>query len=200
MSLMGVRTSGALRARAIAAGALALVLVAAPGAPAAADAPAQDPDRVEAAFLRNFARYVTWPDASFHDPAAPWQIGVLGRDAFVDVLERTLQGRTEQDRRFEVRRAQSVEALRGCHIVFVGYRDAARRRAALAELKGRPVLTVSDADGFLEDGGVIQLVVRDTVQLSVNLDQARLGGLRVQTKVLEVARAVVEGGATRVLR
>lgn len=161
---------------------------------------AQSPSKVEAAYVRNFARYVTWPEGAFREPRSSWRIGVLGRDRLGDVLEQTLQGRTEQDRPFEVRRAQTLDALRGCHIVFVGFDDAARRRAALAELKGKPVLTVGDADEFLDEGGIIQFVVGDTVQMSINLDQARASALRIQTKMLEVSRAVREKGVVRVLR
>jgi hypothetical protein len=190
----------ALAAWAFTAGALAVALSAAVRVPAAAELVAQDPTKVEAAYLRNFARYVIWPEGAFVDPKAPWRIGVLGRDPFGDVLAQTLQGRTEQDRTFEIRRGQSVEALRGCHIVFVGFRDAGSRRAALAELKGKPVLTVGDADGFLEEGGIIQFAVRDTVEMSINLDQARVGALKIQTKMLEVSRAVVEHGVTRMRR
>jgi hypothetical protein len=185
---------------ALAAAALAALLAAGLTAAAAADPAPQTPSQVEAAYLRNFARYVTWPDGAFREPHAPWQIGVLGRDRFGDVLEQTLRGRSEQDRLFEVRRAHSVEALRDCQIVFVGYDDAPRRRAALAELRGRPVLTVGDADGFLEEGGIVQFVVRDTVQMSINLDPARAGALKIQTKMLEVSVAVVENGVSRVQR
>jgi hypothetical protein len=206
MRTTGARATGVLRGCALAA-TLAAALAAAQSAAlagtpqaAAADPGAQDLRRVEAAFLRNFARYVSWPETAFRDAKAPWQIGVLGRDALADALERTLQGRTEQERPFEVRRARSAEALRDCHIVFVGFEDPVRRRAALAELKGRPILTVGDAEGFLEDGGTVQLIVRDTVQFSVNLDQARAGALRIQTKMLEISRAVFENGVTRALR
>lgn len=190
-----IRATAALTATA-----LAVLLVASRSAPAAADLATQNPSKVEAAYVRNFARYVTWPDGSFREPRAPWQVCVLGRDRFGDVLEQTLQGRTEQDRTFEVRRGPSGEGLHGCQIVFVGYDDAPRRRAALADLKGRPVLTVGDAEGFLEEGGIIQFVVRDTVQMSINLDPARAGALKIQTKMLEVSVAVVENGVSRVLR
>lgn len=194
------RSVRALGAWAFTASALALALPAAVPAPTAADLVAHDPSQVEAAYLRNFARYVVWPEGTFADARAPWRIGVLGRDPFGDVLAQMLQGRTERDRAFEIRRAQSVEALRGCQIVFVGYRDAGSRRAALAELHGKPVLTVGDAEGFLEEGGIIQLAVRDTVQMSINLDRARVGALTIQTKMLEVSRAVVENGVMRVRR
>lgn len=152
---------------------------------------------VEAAFLRNFARYLRWPDQAFPDAGAPWRICVLGEDPFGPVLERTFDGRTEQGRGFQIVRAAAVAELPACQIVVIAYGRSEQRRAALAELRGRPVLTVGDAPGFLQEGGMIQFQVSDRVEFGVNLDQARAAALKVQAKVLEVAREVVENGAVR---
>jgi hypothetical protein len=56
---------------------------------------------------------------------------------------------------------------------------------------------VSDAPDFLQEGGAIRLDVGDRVELSVNLDQARSLALKVQTKLLEVAREVLDNGSLR---
>lgn len=156
--------------------------------------------RVEAAFLRNFAHYVTWPTQAFADARAPWRICILGDDPFGAVLEKTFVGRTEQGRPFELFRAQTVAELPDCHVVFVAHKTSATRRAALAELKGRPVLTVSDAPAFLEEGGVIRFQVDEYVEMGVNLDQARASSLTIQTRMLEVSREVLENGVVRRVR
>ena len=61
-------------------------------------------------------------------------------------------------------------------------------------VENRPVLTVADAPGFLREGGIIRFQVGDYVEMSVNLDQARSASLKIQTKMLEVTREVVENG------
>jgi hypothetical protein len=160
----------------------------------------ENPYKVEAAFLRNFSHYVTWPANAFAAPRSPWRIGILGRDPFGDILEKTFKGRTEQGRPFQIFRADTPEELPECNIVFVAYRDPARRRAALAVFRGKPVLTVGDAPEFLQEGGIIQFEVRDRVKMSINLDQARSASLTIQTKMLEVADQVVENGVVRKLR
>jgi hypothetical protein len=179
---------------------ITLVVSAGFGATARPDPVTRDPREVEAAYIRNFARYVTWPAGGLPAPGAPWCVGVLGRDSFVEVLERTLRGRTEQGHPFEIHGAASLWELPVCQIVFVGYDDPGRRQRALRALHGKPVLTVGDAPEFLREGGVIQLVVRDTVQMSVSLDQARAGSLQIQTKILEVSREVLENGIVKVMR
>ncbi len=159
-----------------------------------------DPRAVEAAFLLNFTRYVAWPDEVFADEHAPWRICVLGTDPFGQVLENTFKERRERGRGFRIERSDDPEALRGCQIVYVGYEVSASRHAALTRLQDQPVLTVSNAPGFLSEGGIVRFEVSDYVGLSVNLDQARRASLSIQTKVLEVARAVVENGKVRWMR
>ena len=159
-----------------------------------------DPYKVEAAFLRNFAHYVTWPSEAFGDAATPWRICVLGSDPFSEILETTLQGRTEQGRSFQVFRADSLNDLPPCQILYVALADSDRRRAVLAQLRDKPVLTVGEAASFLREGGIIRLQQRKTVEMSVNLDQARAAALKIQTRMLEVTAEVVENGVTRKTR
>lgn len=152
---------------------------------------------VEAAFLRNFARYVVWPVGAFASDQSPWTVCVVGAEHFDDTLEKTFAGRSEQGRRFEVVRAQGADQLRGCHIVFVGTSDGMRRRAVLAELRRQPVLTVGEAPEFLEEGGIVRLQAGERIEMGINLDQARAASLTVPSKILEVAHEVQENGTVR---
>jgi hypothetical protein len=161
---------------------------------------AENPNKVKAAFLRNFAHYVTWPGSAFPDGVASWQVCILGRDPFGDMLESTFKGRTEQGHRFEVYRSETLNKLPGCHIVFVALDNPVARRAALGELKGKPILTVGEAPEFLREGGVIRFQVEDRVRMSINLDQARAVSLAVPTRMLEVSHEVIENGVIRKVR
>jgi hypothetical protein len=156
-----------------------------------------NPPKIQAAFLRNFTHYITWPDHAFASDRSPWRICVLGGDPFGDVLDDTFKGRTEQGRPFEIFRVDAATAIPDCQIVFVAYRGSTSRRAALADLAKLPVLTVGDAPEFLQEGGMIRFLVSDHVDFGVNLDRARSASLKVQTKMLEVAHEVVENGVSR---
>ncbi|HJW55368.1 MAG TPA: YfiR family protein [Burkholderiaceae bacterium] len=157
----------------------------------------ENPNKVKAAFLRNFTHYVTWPANVFADDRSPWRICILGNDPFGDILDNTLMKRAEQGRPFEIHRAEILNALPRCQIIYIAYQDATKRRAALAELKKSPILTVGDASDFLQEGGIIQFQVGDRVEMRINLDQARSASLTIQTKMLEVSREIVENGAVK---
>jgi hypothetical protein len=159
-----------------------------------------NPYQIKAAFLRNFAHYVIWPNNVFPDGSSPWHIGILGEDPFGDVLEMTLNGRTEQGRPFEIFRADRLDKLPNCQIIFIAYKEVADRRSVLVALKSKPVLTVSDAPEFLQEGGIIRFQVKDRVQMSINLDQARAVSLAIQTKMLEVSSDILENGVASQMR
>jgi len=171
-----------------------------PGLVSSQESVAVNPYKVEAAFLRNFARYVTWPNQTFTVSDSPWCVGILGQDPFGDILEVTFEGRIEKGRSFEIFRANMPDELPPCQIVFVAYQDAEKRRAALLKLKDEPVLTVSNAPDFLYEGGIILLEAKDRVHMSINLDQARAVSLTIQTKMLEVSQNVIENGVLRKAR
>lgn len=154
----------------------------------------ENPNKVIAAFLRNFAHYVAWPDGVFADVRSPWRVCILGRDPFGELLDDTLVGRTEQGRPFEIYRAETLDRLPVCQILYIEFDDAAKRRSALTALRGQPVLTVGDAHQFLSEGGIIELQVGERVTMSINLDRARADSLQVQTKMLEVSYATLENG------
>ncbi|HLP76305.1 MAG TPA: YfiR family protein [Candidatus Paceibacterota bacterium] len=170
------------------------------GIASAEDVKTSDPNEVMAAFIRNFARYVDWPTNTFADNHSPWNIGILGDDSFGAVVEKSLTGRVEHERPFKVFHADKLDRLPRCQIVFIAYKDSAKRRAALNALKNLPTLTVADAPDFLREGGMIRFQVKDRVEMSINLDQARAVSLNIPAKMLEVSRQVLENGETRTLR
>lgn len=195
-----LRAAAPLRARRRPWGVALLCLLLLPSLALSQEAVVERPSKVMAAFLRNFAHYVTWPDSAFSDARSPWHVCVLGGDPFGDALDKTLEGRTEQGRPFEVLRAETLDKLPACQIIYVALDAKDKRRAALAALKRQPVLTVGDAPGFLEEGGIIQFNVGDRVSMGINLDQARSVSLVIQTKMLEVSYQVLEDGFLRTLR
>lgn len=173
----------------------ALHLVA--GGQARGEAVVEPRSRVEAAFLRNFARYVGWPPSAFAGERAPWSVCIVGDDPFGAALEQTFEGRTEQGRGFTVLRRARLDQLAACQIAYVGEESAAQRRIVLEALKRLPVLTVGHAPEFLAEGGIVRLMAGERIQMSINLDQARAASLTIPTKVLEVAHEVVDNGAAR---
>jgi len=85
----------------------------------------------------------------------------------------------------------SIEAVDGCHILFLARSEAAQLAKDLNAVRAKPILTVSDVSAFLDHGGMVQFVVQDKrVRFAVNLQPALQAHLAVSSELLKVAIAV----------
>lgn len=143
--------------------------------------------QIKAAFLYNFARLVDWPTA----PAGPVVIAILGEDSFAEVLDRTITGKTIGGRPLIVRRPSRTAELKDCRILFVASSERKRVAPILSAVRGAPVLTVGEFEGFLEEGGGVNFAVEnDRVRFDVNLRAAREAGVQISARLLNLARLV----------
>jgi uncharacterized protein DUF4154 len=165
----------------------ALLLGAGPGL--AAQTARASEYQVKAVFLFNFAQFVDWPAAAFPDSDTPLVVGILGDDPFGGFLDQTLRDERLGGRPFKVRRYQRVDEIQICHILFVSRSVGDRADSILEGLTHRPILTVSDADGFA--GGMIRFVTdRNHIRLQINLEAAEAAHLTISSKLLRVAEIV----------
>ena len=160
--------------------------------PAGRAQPAPTPEyEVKAALLLNFARFTDWPARAFPSPTAPLIVGVIGKDPFGPVLEKTFSGKTMNGRSIVVKRLTADQDLKQCHLLFVPASEKRRERDLLDKLKDAPVLTVGERDEFLDHGGAVQFLLQnDSVRFSVNLHPAQSTRLRISADVLRYATAV----------
>jgi len=179
--------TGALARRVWAArAALAIVFVAASAQPAR---PVTQAD-LEAVYLYNFGKFVSWP-ADSNSAAAPFSICTIGNQDFQAPLDAVTSNATLQGRKIVVRHLTSIATSDGCQILFLGESEAARLAKDLAAVRQKPILTVSDLPSFLAHGGMIQFVIQDKrVRFSVNLQPALLARLTVSSELLKVALSV----------
>jgi hypothetical protein len=147
---------------------------------------------VKAAFLYHFAQFVEWPEAAFRDASSPLVYCTIGADPFDGALETTLKGKAIGARAIEVRHAKQASELQGCQLVFVGDGQKKQIPGVLAELRAAPVLVVGESEKFVEEGGTIGFVVEENkVRFEVNLGVAEKSGLRINAKLLALAKTVV---------
>jgi len=151
--------------------------------------------QLKAVFLFNFVQFVEWPASAHATKDSPIVIGIVGEDPFGAALEDTVKGEKVNGRSLEVRRFKEGDDVTAFHLLFISSSAKAQAVDLLPKLQGRPVLTVSETPGFAEHGGVINfVVVSKKVRFEVNPQTAARHGLKVSSKLLQVARVVDGGG------
>lgn len=149
--------------------------------------------QIKAAFLYNFAKFIEWPPGDFADTSAPLRICVLGQDPFGQELRNIANDKTVNGRKLQVNQVADLQNARTCHILFIASSEKAELKQALESLRGTGALTVGDTKGFVEQGGMINFVLEnDRVRFEVNHRAAEQAGLKISSKLLNVAKSVVE--------
>ena len=184
------RTAWTHRARARACAVLVLGLLGLTGAPAQVQAPLTEA-QAKAAFILNFARYVEWPATAFTSREAPVVACLIERSTLLGALG-ALEGRLVQGRPLKVRRSSGGDDLHGCHVVFIGEAEERRIVPLLRALASQPVLTVGDAERFIDLGGAIGIVAGDErLQFEVNRTALEQAQLKASASLLKLARSVL---------
>jgi hypothetical protein len=144
--------------------------------------------QIKAAFLFNFAKFVSWPPEAFQQPSSPIVFGILGENPFHEDLARTIQNKTIDGHPLMIREYRTAEQATNCHILFISTSEKKRLAEVIRSLNGRDVLTVGEMDRFTETGGMINFVLQGTkIRLQINNDAATHAGLKISSKLLRLA-------------
>jgi hypothetical protein len=144
---------------------------------------------VKAAYVYNFAKFIEWPGAGAF---SRFTICVYGKDPFGGFLDQAVRGKLSHGLPVVIRRLPAADqGWEDCQTLFLGVNNAARLDPILRRLQGRGILTIGDADGFAECGGMIGLLVDGgRVRFDINLAAIAAAHLRASSRLIEIGRVV----------
>jgi hypothetical protein len=146
--------------------------------------------KLKAAFLFNFAKFIHWP-ADAIGPNEPLVIGVLGENIFKGHLEAVIKGKLADGHPVIAQYLPNFTNETRCHILFIPKAQRDKILTILQSARGRPILTVSETDGFCQAGGMINLRVEsDSVRFDLNIEEAQKANLSTSGRLSGVATLV----------
>ena len=102
-----------------------------------------------------------------------------------------IEGRALQGRSVSIKRNPRTDELKSCQIVYVTDLEERRQVEALRAVRGLPVLTIGDVEGFSEVGGMIGLgATAGKVSFEINNEAAQAVGLKISSQLLKLATNV----------
>jgi hypothetical protein len=148
-------------------------------------------ERVKAAFVFNFMKFVDWPGGVFADNNSPMLIGIIGDNPLGVELEASLRGKNINGRKLAIRRISWPGEIRGIHILLICGSEARAAQDILASVKGNPVLTIGEMDRFGQQGGIINFFIEEKkVRFEINIDAADKSRLKISSQLLTLARII----------
>jgi hypothetical protein len=146
--------------------------------------------KVKAAFLLNFTKFVTWPETV--NTSAAFPLCVVGEDPFGAALngveEKQISGQY-----INLRRGLVIgDGLEQCRMLFVGNSERTNLKRILKIVAGKPVVTVSDIEGFAQAGGMFEFKDQGgRLSFVINNTKAKESGLRISASLLSLALEVL---------
>jgi hypothetical protein len=147
--------------------------------------PVSDEYRLKAAFLFRFPQFVEWPPEAL-DGHSTLDLCLIGPHPFGRLLDDLVRGEQLGGRPFSVREVTAA-TIAGCQLLYLP-NDLSTRKAVLESVGATPILTVSDAPKFLDEGGIVQLMlVENRVRFEIDATAAQRAGLRLSAQLLRLA-------------
>ncbi|MHC4186823.1 MAG: YfiR family protein [Planctomycetota bacterium] len=166
--------------------------------------------QVKAAFIYNFIKFIDWPQEKTEDVNKPLTVGILGSSPFGNSFDK-IKDTQIRGRKVVIKYFESIENIKGgeqkqneeiqrnlkeygqCDVLFVCGTENKFFSRILQPLEIYHVLTIGDTQGFLEAGGIINFVMEEKkVRFEINMASAKRSKLEVRSKLLRLAKRVVE--------
>ncbi|MBO9574869.1 MAG: YfiR family protein [Sphingobium sp.] len=146
--------------------------------------------QVKAAFFSKFAAYVNWPPTALATADEPIQLCIIGRAPFGAELEQAVIGQHVDLHTFVVRRLDGTAGAATCHIAFLSGSPKQSVAAMQDGLRGKPILTVTDAS-LGDQRGMVHFVLKDgRVRFYIDDAMAAQSNLTISARLLSLAISV----------
>ena len=143
--------------------------------------------QLKAAFVFNFLKFTQWPPALDNSVL---QLCVSNADRALEAAFGGIAGRAANGRSIRVAMLKPLDATVACNVLYV--RQGGRPLDLKLLNSSQPdLLTISDAEGFINDGGVIGLIEREgQLRFAINLDVARRSRYVFSSNLLKLAYSI----------
>ncbi|MFO7600754.1 MAG: YfiR family protein [Candidatus Desulfacyla sp.] len=160
-------------------------------------AAAPEDEQIKALYLYNFLLFVDWPEQVLRS-GDPFRVAVAGDTALFHTLSKMAKN-SVKGRGLLVERFDSPEDLpRPCHAVYIGASERDLAALTIMEMRGRPVLTLSDMAGFTDMGGMVHfkhIACKEHAsdhpkRFEINLSAMKRAGLKIRSRLLRLSDIV----------
>jgi len=148
---------------------------------------------LKAVFLERFTRFIEWPDKNSPDNLLkPFVIGVIDKPKLTALLKKIYQSQKIQNKSVIVRDINDLDELSSAHVIFISQGSDTRLKEITNRTKKTPILTISDTDGYADQGVMINFFVSNDqkVRFEINELAIKQSKLYISYKLLSVARIV----------
>ncbi|MBN1462615.1 MAG: YfiR family protein [Paludibacteraceae bacterium] len=153
---------------------------------------AQNPDVMKAVALQKLSLFITWPEQTFsNNTANEFTIAVLNNEPFGKTIEKIYKNQHIKNKKVIVRQVKNSEELTDCHLLYISNSSEKELKKILSSLKNKPVLIVSNKNGFGLAGSHINLYdSNNKLRFEINQMALKEAGFTIEYQLLHVSKII----------
>lgn len=144
---------------------------------------------IKAVYLFNLGNFVKWKENVL---TKNFEICVFGADPFGVNLEYVVEKEQQiQNHHVVIKQLSSLEGILNCQVLFMSRAAQPQFATVFAAIKNKPILTVSDADRFVIQGGMVQFYsLEGKIRLMLDPETIEDSGLKASSQLLKIAQLI----------
>lgn len=155
--------------------------------------------KIRALYLYNFLLFVDWPK-TVHSDSHTMKVLIYGDPQLYEALK-PMSGKMIRGRQLMIEASKrGADPGPSCHVLFVGHKEEAAAKGLLEKVSGRPVLTISDMEGFVRQGGMVvfrkhsgaQKKGKPEKRFLINLPVVLDVNLKIRSRLLRISHVVTD--------
>jgi hypothetical protein len=142
--------------------------------------------KFKALYIYNFPKYFEWPEDY---QKGSFVIGVIGASSATTAeLNKIIQDKSVGEQKLEIKSFATPESITKCQMLLVNSDKSDLLPKIVAKLKGKSTLVISEKEGAIKSGSIINFVIKDSKQkFELSVNNAEKSSLRVSKTLLPLA-------------
>ncbi len=147
--------------------------------------------RLLSLYVYNFGKHIEWPVS--HKEGS-FVIGVYGDTPLYQEIVKTTSQKSKGLQPIVVKKVESMDMLKGCHIIFVSKKESAKFKLITEAVKTEPILIVTEQTGYARKGSCINIFLDEDddnkTKYEINKTVVEGKGLKVSSDLLTLGVVV----------
>ena len=149
---------------------------------------AESEDKLKAVITGKVAKYI-----QFSETDEKTFVITTYKTPYANLFDQAYDGKKIHSKTVVVKHIDSLDDLGDTDILYLSEADAQTLEEVFEKTKGKKILTISDARGFAERGGMVQYFShQQKIKIKVNLDRLEENDLKAKASFLNIVEVLKE--------
>ena len=149
-------------------------------------------DKLTAVYIYQLSRYITWPESE--KQMNEFQICFINSQNNEHIID-NLKNKKLHDKNVSIKNISNSKDINHCKVLYVAnFSDSKKPEIVeiLESAKNKPILTLSNLPGFIEDYGIVELhIEKNRLKYSINYKRSQKAKLVLDSRLLQLAVKII---------